>query len=280
MEQQTQQYSNSHSHSQSDSHLQSHPHTDSTIYTEDIKTTISCPTSICDLNGQVLPNGNYYFTINKYDDRCCQGTLAAKGQYGDFTFKTIDIVKMMSIAQSRLARRSGLCEKGMPDYVSPPISPENSNLTREINEKEVVHNYFYTPDKCSICLNMISDNRKRLACNHSFHSLCISQWLARDQRCPICRSIHVENTSTNRSRRRSSMFTSHSTSAPTLHNVDIIRNRARTRTSTRGSDTYRTSLHLRHRYNNYVIPTDNYVDPNAYDRQVDSVNTTEYRFKK
>ena len=224
----------------------------------------------------MLPNGNYYFTINKYDDRCCQGTLAAKGEYGDFTFKTIDIVKMMSIAQSRLARRSGMFEKGMPDYVSPPISPENSNLTREINEKEVVHNYFYTPDKCSICLNMISDNRKRLACNHSFHSLCISQWLARDQRCPICRSIHVEKGSTNSSRRRSSMFTSHSTSAPTLHNVNRIRNRARTR----GSETSLPSVNLLHRYNNYVIPRNNYVDPNAYDRQVSSVNTTEYCFKK
>ena len=34
---------------------------------------------------------------------------------------------MMSIAQSRL-ERSGLSEEGMPDYLSPHISPENSNL--------------------------------------------------------------------------------------------------------------------------------------------------------
>ena len=33
-----------------------------------IKTTISCPYSICDENGQVLPNGNYYFTKTMCDD--------------------------------------------------------------------------------------------------------------------------------------------------------------------------------------------------------------------
>ena len=101
-----------------------------------------------------------------------------KGQYGEFTFKTIDIVKMMSIAQSRLARRSGLSEEGMPDYLSPPISPENSNL-KELNQNDIVHNYFYTPDQCSICLCMISENRKKLQCNHSFHKSCITTWLAK-----------------------------------------------------------------------------------------------------
>ena len=45
----------------------------------------------------ILPNGNYYFTISKYNDSYV-GSLTAKGQYGEFTFKTIDIVKI--IAQS------------------------------------------------------------------------------------------------------------------------------------------------------------------------------------
>ena len=211
-----------------------------TIDDAEIKTTISCPTSICDINGNVLPNGNYYFTITKHNDAYCQGSLTSKGQYGEFTFKTIDIVKMMSIAQSRLARRSGLEEDGMPDYISPPISPENSNLVKQLDEKEVVHNYFYTPDQCSICLNMISDNRKRLCCNHSFHNLCISQWLARDQRCPVCRCIHVEH-----SRRRQSA-PSPQTSLP--------------------------AMDIRHRYNNYVIPRNNYVDSDAYIRNTNHNN--------
>ena len=211
---------------------------------KEIKTTISCPTSICDANGQVLPNGNYYFTITEHDENYCKGSLAAKGKYGDFVFKTIDIVKMMSIAQSRLARRSGLTEEGMPDYLSPPISPENSNL-KELNEKDVVHNYFYTPDQCSICLSMISDNRKILKCNHSFHKSCVSRWLASDARCPICRTIHVEPMK--RYRRQTSP------TVPTAMEVE--------------QQTHLPPLNLRHRYNNYVVPPNNYVDPSAYSRK-------------
>jgi hypothetical protein len=218
------------------------------VYDSEIKTTISCPTSICDINGNVLPNGNYYFTILKYNDSYCQGSLTAKGRYGEFTFKMIDIVKMMSIAQSRLARRSGLQEPGMPDYISPPISPENSKLTKQLDEKEVVHNYFYTPDKCSICLSMISDNRKRLGCNHSFHNLCISKWLARDQRCPICRTIHVERPS-----RR------HSTPLNNSYAMDVDND-------TEGSNSSITTR-VRQRYNNYLVPRNNYVDENAYRRR-------------
>jgi hypothetical protein len=225
------------------------------VYSSEIKTTISCPTSICDVNGNVLPNGNYYFTIHTHNDEYCKGSLTAKGQYGEFTFKTIDIIKMMSIAQSRLARRSGLQEDGMPDYISPPISPENSNLTKQLDEKEVIHNYFYTPDQCSICLSMISKNRKRLVCNHSFHNLCISKWLARDQRCPVCRCIHVE-----RPRRRQTVGV----------DMDVDNDGER--------DVSHTTMNLRRRYNNYVIPRNNYVNDHTYIRR----NTTEnkYTYKK
>ena len=224
-----------------------------------IKTTISCPKSICDINGQVLPNGNYYFTISKYNDSYCQGSLTAKGHYGKFTFKTIDIVKMMSIAQSRLARRSGLEEDGMPDYISPPISPENSNLVKQLDEKEVVHNYFYTPDQCSICLSMISDSRKKLLCGHSFHNLCISQWLARDQRCPVCRTIHVEK--------------------PNRRNSEPVVSRPMdVESDSNNNNRSLPSLNLRHRYNNYVIPRNNYVDRNAYYRR--TVHESKYCYKK
>lgn len=217
----------------------------------EIKTTISCPYSFCDVNGQVLPNGNYYFTISKYNDSYCTGSLTAKGRYGEFTFKTIDIVKMMSVAQSRLARRSGLQEDGMPDYISPPISPENSNLTKQLDETDIVHNYFYTPDQCSICLNMISKNRKRLVCSHSFHNLCISKWLATDQRCPICRRIHTEDSRRNRR-------TTHSNTSSSMEIEEEVyqhrhgRHRNRQRASL-------PAMNLRHRYNNYVVPRNNYV---------------------
>ena len=42
-----------------------------------IKTTISCCESICDENGQVIPNGNYYFTIKEYNDTYCKGSLSS-----------------------------------------------------------------------------------------------------------------------------------------------------------------------------------------------------------
>lgn len=210
-----------------------------------IKTTISCPNTICDTEGKVLPNGNYYFTITEYNDTYCKGSLAAKGKYGEFTFKIIDIIKMMSIAQSRLARRSGLIEEGMPDYSSPPISPENSNL-KELNQNDVVHNYFYTPDQCSICLCMISENRKKLNCTHSFHKACINKWLAKDVRCPVCRTIHTEPIQ-HRYRRQS--VPSHQRNA----RMEIEEERVPL-----------PPLNIRHRYNNYVVPPNNYVNPNAY----------------
>ena len=96
---------------------------------------------------------------------------------------------------------------------------------------------------------MISDNRKRLCCNHSFHNLCISQWLARDQRCPVCRRIHVEH-----SQRRQSA-PSPRTSLPVMD--------------------------IRQRYNNYVIPRNNYVDNDAYTRNTNSnVTQNNYYYKK
>lgn len=206
---------------------------------KNIKTTISCPISICDVEGKVLPNGNYYFTINEYNDNFCKGSLTAKGKYGDFVFKTMDVIKMMSVAQSRLARRCNLIEDGMPDYLSPPISPENSHL-KQLNQDDVIQNYFYTPDQCSICLCMISENRKKLHCNHSFHKQCISKWLLKDARCPICRRIHTE---------------------PTNYNNELPE------LETTSQDDERVPLppiNIRRRYNNYVVPPNNYVDPYAY----------------
>jgi hypothetical protein len=230
------------------------------------KTTISCSESMCDENGQVIPNGNYYFTITEHDDTYCKGSLTSKGEYGDFVFKHIDVIKMMSVAQSRLARRAGLVEKGMPNYKSPPISPENHQL-KQLNQEDVVYNYFYTPDQCAICLNMISQEKKRLNCNHCFHNNCILKWLERDNRCPICRKIEPlqqqqqpQNTDSNQ--------TDHLTS-----NVDRPRassySHPTTQQTTTPNSTNRQNLpniNLRRRYNNYIVPLNNYVDPQAKNR--------------
>ena len=222
------------------------------------KTTISCSESMCDENGQVIPNGNYYFTITEHDDTYCKGSLTSKGEYGDFVFKNIDVIKMMSIAQSRLARRAGLVENGMPNYQSPPISPENHQL-KQLNQEDVVYNYFYTPDQCSICLNMISQEKKRLNCDHCFHNNCILKWLTHDNRCPICRKIEPlqeKTTPSNHTHLPNSVYR-HRTSSyshPTQQTTN-------TNTNTTGQNL--PNINLRRRYNNYIVPLNNYVDPNA-----------------
>jgi hypothetical protein len=40
---------------------------------------------------------------------------------------------------------------------------------------------------CSICLEHIHKNKKTLACKHSFHVVCIDNWLKVNFNCPICR---------------------------------------------------------------------------------------------
>ena len=230
------------------------------------KTTISCSESMCDENGQVIPNGNYYFTITEHDDTYCKGSLTSKGEYGDFVFKNIDVIKMMSIAQSRLARRAGLIEKGMPNYQSPPISPENHQL-KQLNQEDVVYNYFYTPDQCSICLNMISQEKKRLNCNHCFHNNCILKWLERDNRCPICRKIEPlqeKTTPSNHTHLPNNVYRHRASSYS--HPTQQTTNTHTTNTHTTTTTTNRQNLpniNLRRRYNNYIVPLNNYVDPNA-----------------
>jgi hypothetical protein len=44
---------------------------------------------------------------------------------------------------------------------------------------------------CVICLETLEEDSKVLACNHSFHSSCISEWENNKNECPICREpIH------------------------------------------------------------------------------------------
>jgi hypothetical protein len=43
-------------------------------------------------------------------------------------------------------------------------------------------------DPCSICLETITkDTSAHLKCNHYFHVQCLSAWLIRNAKCPICR---------------------------------------------------------------------------------------------
>jgi hypothetical protein len=41
---------------------------------------------------------------------------------------------------------------------------------------------------CAICLTAISDPTTLVACTHSFCYECISQWLRKSNKCPLCKS--------------------------------------------------------------------------------------------
>jgi hypothetical protein len=53
---------------------------------------------------------------------------------------------------------------------------------------------------CTICLEDVRNNSKRLNCGHSFHVNCILRWYETSNECPVCRSaqnddpiIHLKN---------------------------------------------------------------------------------------
>ena len=45
-------------------------------------------------------------------------------------------------------------------------------------------------DECVICFaELDSAERRRLECGHVFHASCVSEWIAKDGRCPVCRHV-------------------------------------------------------------------------------------------
>lgn len=40
--------------------------------------------------------------------------------------------------------------------------------------------------ECSICLDTINKNSKKLTCIHTFHKKCIKKWFKKMKRCPLC----------------------------------------------------------------------------------------------
>lgn len=149
-----------------------------------IKTTISIPSIIFDENGKLVPTGNYYYKIKEINNDIVSGQLISRGDFGDFAFKTQDIIRMMAIGQSRLFRRTDINDVDMPDYNSPPTSPNNN---RKIYSS-ALDNYLFEQEDCSICLQKMK-HKCVLKCNHKFHLECISNWFNESihRTCPICR---------------------------------------------------------------------------------------------
>ena len=144
-----------------------------------IFTTIST-NEIFDNDGKILPSGNYYFHLTSFRDGNFYGELQNRGNYGVFSFSAINVVKMMAVAQARLARRCRVRESGMPTYSSPVLRrrsrlpPTNPPIPQ-------------SPPTCSICLDSIRENSKRLPCSHIFHESCINRWFQNSNLCPLCR---------------------------------------------------------------------------------------------
>lgn len=44
-------------------------------------------------------------------------------------------------------------------------------------------------DPCCICLDDLNPTTLKLKCNHSFHNICIIDWLKRETTCPMCRQF-------------------------------------------------------------------------------------------
>lgn len=179
-----------------------------------IDTTLSTIRSVYDEKGNYLPSGNYYFTVNDYDNGIFKGEMKMRGDFGEFSFSPRKLIKMMAVGQSRLARRANLnTEEGMPNYPSPLARNSSSRLnhftaTTTITSPYIVRNYSSQnrvirrePVQCSICFETISNcDKKSLNCNHSFHRNCINTWLREQDTCPLCRASQTSREETRTSR--------------------------------------------------------------------------------
>jgi len=194
--------------------------------TEKINTTISATDTFFDLDGNIVPSGNYYFEVKNIQGNEFSGDLIQKGKYGEFRFKAKDLVKMMSVGQARLARRAKIDEDGIPKCGSPSVRQNRvfaSFLSANVTRNTVVKTYDEASllkrenPMCSICLTDVTLDKKVLSCEHVYHKKCIDKWLDRKSTCPVCRKeVGTEDpvldftipTSRRRRRVRDELFTS------------------------------------------------------------------------
>ena len=138
-----------------------------------LKTTISSQNDFFDATGQLIPKGNYYFNIKNIENNNYVGDLYCRGSYGEFTFNHVDVVKMMAVAQSRLARRCNIEDEYIPNYDSPNVSPRKTSKYVIQRSSFVDSNNFLMKkqekpiDNCAICLKEIHSDSKKLICNHN-----------------------------------------------------------------------------------------------------------------
>jgi len=141
-----------------------------------IDTALSTIRSVFDEEGNYIPSGNYFFSTKEYVNGNFTGKMTRDGlNFGEFTLSPRKLVKMMAVAQSRLAKIANLNnQEGMPNYPCPSTMTHSS------------------PEKCSICLeDLTTYNKKSLTCKHAFHMTCVNTWLREQNNCPLCRASQV-----------------------------------------------------------------------------------------
>jgi len=153
-----------------------------------IKTNISSSRNIIDINGHWLPPGNYKFLVKRVNDRSCLGAISWDrcDHYGqDYEFRTRHLVRMMAVAQGRLARLAGISDFGTPSYADPIPSPPSSE--RSVRFPAIRSR---SEPKCAICLDSLQERtQKMIHCGHSFHRSCIDTWFRAHTTCPLCRRV-------------------------------------------------------------------------------------------
>lgn len=213
-----------------------------------IKTSISATKDLYDNNGQWLPRGNYYFSINNIENGRVHGSLHERTFCAEYVFDYRIVIEMLSVAQARLARRANISHEHMPSIASPtssheyptniviarphaqplaqplpqPVERQLPTLTRSRSAPELPQ-----PTLCTICLDPINNSEKILRCTHRFHERCINRWTLRHNNCPVCRTPvnPVSNRRASRLNRRNA-----ERRLPTIRPVGVgtvIRNRRR-----------------------------------------------------
>ncbi|MDB4345583.1 hypothetical protein OAA43_00745 [bacterium] len=178
------------------------------------KTVICTEKPVLDINDNLVRPGKYIFEVTHIDGGIIKGNLMHFGSTKKFiaTFKYFTILKLMAKAQSWLIRRTELPVNTLPNYPSPPTSPNGNSRISAVEKLELTLSHFdrtfmhkkqenqkilekTTQPECSICLGEENLN-KTLSCGHKFHSKCIKDWYNKGSKtCPICRAEFKLSTS-------------------------------------------------------------------------------------
>lgn len=82
------------------------------------------------------------------------------------------------------------------DFYSASVMQSQSKLTQNNTPSISVSSYKCTRDDlvCPICLEKVKtgEDITSLPCVHTFHYTCISTWLHKNPRCPVCRTAVSE----------------------------------------------------------------------------------------